>query len=69
MKTLTKRETQVLGMMTGGKTQKETAYDLGISPATVNIHWTNLREKLEIWSLAKLTKYAIRNGITSLEEV
>jgi DNA-binding NarL/FixJ family response regulator len=64
---LTKRETEVLGMIAEGKSTKNIASDLYVSIKTVESHRKNIMDKLEIHSIAELTKYAIREGLTSVD--
>ncbi len=64
---LTAREREVLQLMAEGKTTKEIAYSLGLSIKTVEAHRQKIMEKSNIHSIAELTRYAIREGITSLE--
>ena len=64
---LTPREREVLQLLTEGKTTKEIAYRLKLSGKTVEAHRKNIMEKLDVHSVAELTKYAIRHGITSLD--
>ncbi len=64
---LTPREREVLQLISEGKSTKDTATALGISVKTVETHRHNIMEKLAIHSVAELTKYAIRQGITDLE--
>jgi DNA-binding NarL/FixJ family response regulator len=63
---LTKRELQVLQLIADGKTTKEIAARLTISVKTVETHRKQVTEKLEIRSVAGLTKFCIREGLTSL---
>jgi two-component system response regulator NreC len=65
--TLTKRERQVLQLMAEGKTTKQIGLKLHISPKTVEAHRLRVMEKLNIDNVAQLTKYAIQEGLTSLE--
>jgi two-component system response regulator FixJ len=53
---LTQRERQVLAGVAAGRTSREIALDLGISPKTVEKHRKHLMEKLEVDSLAALLK-------------
>lgn len=62
------REREVLQLLAEGKTSKEIASRLRISPATVETHRRNIMKKLNLHSIAELTKYAIREGITQLEQ-
>jgi len=63
---LTEREREVLQLTAEGKTIKEIAEILHISPRTASTHKTNLMEKLEIHHTAGLVQYAISQGIISL---
>jgi DNA-binding NarL/FixJ family response regulator len=63
---LTPREREVLQQLAEGLSTKEIATRLSISVKTVETHRTQIMEKLDIHSIAELTKYAIREGITSL---
>lgn len=65
--TLTAREREVLQQLAEGKTTKEMADALNVSVKTVETHRRNIMEKLDLHSIAELTKYAIREGVTSLE--
>lgn len=60
------RERQVLALLAGGKRSSDIASDLHISVATVEAHRRNIMRKLDLHSVAELTKYAIRQGLTSL---
>jgi DNA-binding NarL/FixJ family response regulator len=64
---LSSREREVLQLLAEGKSTKEVAARLNVSIKTVETHRRNLMEKLNIHSVAELTKYAIREGITSAE--
>lgn len=64
---LTSREIEILQLLTEGKSSKEVAYLLNISDKTVNTHRINIMNKLDLHSIAELTKYALREGLTSLE--
>lgn len=64
--TLGLRERQVLGLLAEGKRSNEIARELHISAATVEAHRRNIMRKLGLHSVAELTKYAIRHGLTSL---
>ena len=63
---LTKRELQVLQLIAEGKSTKEVAASLQISVKTVETHRKHLTDKLDIHSVAGLTKFCIREGLTSL---
>lgn len=62
-KSLTSREREVLRLLARGKSNKEIAAILGISPRTAETHRTNLMRKLGIHSVADLVRYAIRNKL------
>ncbi len=64
---LTDRERQVLQMLAEGKSTKETAFVLNVSINTVETHRLNIRDKLGMESLAELIKFAIREGLTTLD--
>ncbi len=64
---LTPREKEVLQLLAEGNSTKETAYTLNVSVKTIETHRRNIMEKLDIHSVAELTKYAVRLGLTSLE--
>ncbi|HNS19003.1 MAG TPA: response regulator transcription factor [Sedimentisphaerales bacterium] len=65
--TLTQREREVLQLLSEGKTTKQIALRLHISPKTVEAHRLRVMNKLQIDNVAQLTKYAIREGLTSEE--
>jgi len=60
---LTGRERQVLQLIAEGKTTKEVASLLGISPKTAEAHRTKIMNKLETHGTAGLVRYAIRRGL------
>ena len=63
---LTPREKEILQLLTEGNSSKEVGAHLNISVKTVDTHRRHIMEKLDLYSLPELTKYAIRNGITTL---
>jgi DNA-binding NarL/FixJ family response regulator len=63
---LTAREREVLQMISEGHSTKMIAAELSVSTKTIETYRLQIMEKLNIHSIAKLTKYAIKNGITSL---
>jgi DNA-binding NarL/FixJ family response regulator len=65
--TLTDREREVLQRLAEGRTTKEMADVLHVSVKTIETHRRNIMEKLNLHSVAELTKYAIREGVTSVE--
>lgn len=60
---LTVRERQVLQLIAEGKSTKDTAAVLGISPKTAESHRTSLMRKLDIHETAGLVRYAVRKGL------
>ncbi|UPT74642.1 MAG: LuxR C-terminal-related transcriptional regulator [Elusimicrobiota bacterium] len=64
--TLTDRELAVLKLLADGHTNKAVATKLGISVRTAETHRENLAVKLNIFTVAGLTKYAISHSLTSL---
>jgi two-component system, NarL family, response regulator NreC len=64
---LTQREREVLQLLSEGKTTKQIAHVLHISPKTVEAHRLNIMNKLDIDNIAQLTKYAIQEGLTMPE--
>jgi len=64
---LSAREREVLQLMAEGKTTNQIADGLCVSVKTVEAHRKQVMNKLGIHSVAELTKYAIRQGLTSLE--
>ncbi len=64
---LTPREREVVQLLAEGRNVKEIAAALFISPKTVESHRKNVLDKLGLGSIAELTKYAVREGLTSLE--
>jgi DNA-binding NarL/FixJ family response regulator len=61
------REREVLQLVAEGKTSAETGQRMHISIKTVETHRRNIAQKLGLHGTAELTKYAIREGLTSLE--
>ena len=65
---LTNREREVLQLFAEGKTTKQIASLLFVSIKTIETHRKQIMDKLGLNSIAELTKYAIREGLTSLEK-
>jgi two-component system, NarL family, response regulator NreC len=63
---LSGRETEVLQLLAEGLSTNQIAESLGISPKTVEVHRMNIKTKLGIYTTAGLTKYAVRQRLTSL---
>lgn len=64
---LSAREREVLQLLAEGKTSKEIGSLLHVSPKTIETHRVTIMSKLGIRTVAQLTKFAIREGITSLD--
>ena len=64
--TLTAREREVLRLVAEGVRTTAIARRLGIAEATVEVHRRNVMRKLDLRSVAELTKYALREGLTEL---
>ena len=65
---LSGREREVLQLLAEGKTTKEIAAVLHVSPKTVEFHRGQIMDKLDVRTVAELTKVAIREGLTSLDQ-
>ena len=63
---LSPREREVLRLVADGVRTAEIARRLGITEATIEVHRRNVKHKLELRTVAQLTKYAVREGLTSL---
>lgn len=63
---LSAREREVLQLLAEGQATKEIAAKLNVSVKTIETHRKQIMNKLNIHSIAELTKYAIREGITQL---
>src|SRR4051794_4193416 len=64
---LSPRQREVLQLIAEGRSTKEIAFDLGVSVKTVETHRQQMMDKLNLHSVAQLTKYAVREGITSVD--
>ena len=64
---LTPREREVLQLVAEGRTTREIAARLHVSVKTIETHRKQIMDKLELRSVAELTKYAVREGLTSLD--
>lgn len=64
---LTGRQREVLQLVAEGKTVKEIAMILNISPKTVAFHKGEIMEQLNLHTTAELTKYALEHGLTTSE--
>lgn len=64
---LKSREREVLQLVAEGKSTKQIALELHVSTKTIEANRRQIMEKLNIYSVAELTKYAVREGLTTLE--
>ena len=65
---LSGREREVLQLLAEGLSSPEIGQRLFVATSTVETHRRNISRKLGLHNVADLTKYAIREGITSLEK-
>jgi len=65
---LSSREREVLQLIAEGRTTAQIAEHLNLSVKTVESHRKHVMDKLDIHSVAGLTKYAIREGISSIDD-
>ena len=65
---LSQREKEILQLIAEGKSSKEIAEILFLSSKTVDSHRKNIMDKLELFTIPDLTKYAIKTGLTSLDD-
>lgn len=63
---LSLKERQMLGMIAAGKSSKEISFDLGLSVRTVEAHRARIMKKLNLYSIAELIKYALREGLATM---
>jgi DNA-binding NarL/FixJ family response regulator len=66
--TLGPREREIVQLLAEGHTSPQIAQKLHISKRTVESHRRNIMQKLGVHSLAEITKYAVREGLTSIED-
>jgi two-component system, LuxR family, response regulator FixJ len=64
---LSPRERDVLGGLVAGHANKQIAFDLGISPRTVEIYRANLMDKMRAGSLSELVRMALIAGVLGRE--
>ncbi|MBD3374362.1 response regulator [candidate division KSB1 bacterium] len=65
---LSEREREVLQMLSEGKSVKEIAQSLFLSPKTIETHRKNIMDKLDMHTIPELVKYAIREGLTDISK-
>lgn len=61
------REREVLQLIAEGKSTKQIALELHVSIKTIEANRRQIMDKLNIHSIAELTKYAVREGLTTIE--
>lgn len=66
-KALSLREREVLQLIAEGESSKSIAGRLNLAVATVETHRRQIMDKLRLRTIAELTKYAVRNGLTSID--
>ena len=66
---LTDRERQTMNMVISGKSNKEIADLLSISPKTVDKHRSSLMQKLDVHSVAELMAYALKHGLIDIQHL
>jgi len=64
---ISKKEREILQLVAEGEKTRDIAEKIGVSIKTVETHRRNIMKKLNIFSVAGLTKYAIQEGIIPLE--
>lgn len=64
---LTGREREILQLISEGKSTKEIAFNLNLSVKTIETHRRRIMNKLNLYSTAELTKFALREGLTCPE--
>lgn len=68
MKRLTRREQEVLRLLISGKSNKEIAYDLMISPKTVSVHRSKIMSKLDVHNIFELLHAVSRYRLLEFEK-
>jgi DNA-binding NarL/FixJ family response regulator len=63
---LTERQMEILRLIADGKATKEIAWQLGLSPKTVESHRAQIMDRLQIRDIAGLIRYAFRHGLIDL---
>ena len=62
---LTTRQVEILTLIAQGKSAKVIAFELGLSPKTVDVHRARIMERLRLNDIASLTRYAVRKGLVN----
>jgi DNA-binding NarL/FixJ family response regulator len=66
---LTRRETQIIGALVDGQTNKDIAGRFGISECTVKNHLTNVYDKLGVYNRVELVLFAMNQGLCGTNTV
>jgi FixJ family two-component response regulator len=61
---LSPRQKEVFIKIVEGESNKEIAYNMGLSPKTVDVHRAQVMKRLRVRSIVDLVKLAIREGVT-----
>ena len=64
---LSTRQREILQAIAEGKSTKDIAELLSISPKTVETHRGHLMQKLDIHDIAGLVRYAIKHGLVAID--
>tara|TARA_R110002049_G_scaffold81404_4_gene206979 strand:+ start:4729 stop:5382 length:654 start_codon:yes stop_codon:yes gene_type:complete len=64
---LSAREKEVLQLIAEGNSSKDIGETLFLSSKTIDVHRNNIMKKIDLHSISELTKYAIQEGLTSLD--
>jgi DNA-binding NarL/FixJ family response regulator len=64
---LTERESEVLALVVEGKSNKEIARELVISPKTVSVHRSNIMAKLGVHNSVELVRYVMEHNVLDLD--
>ena len=64
---LSSREKEVLQLIAEGKSSKKIGEILFLSSKSIDVHRNNIMKKVDLFTISELTKYAIQNGLTTLE--
>ncbi len=65
---LTQRQREILQLLVEGRSAKEIAHMLNISPRTVEFHKYSLMSKLNLKSVSALIQYAVKHGFTTVQD-
>lgn len=60
---LTDRQKEILSLIASGLSSKEIAYQLELSPKTIDVHRARIMDRLDLRDVASLTRYAVRRGL------